>query len=197
MDFVLEWLNLNWIEVTAAALGLFGIFLQIRQNHWYWLTSIIMVSFYIVVFYDSRFYADMSFQFYYLIVSIYGWYFWLSGRRKNNTENLVAYKLKPVQWLYTLGISVIMFFAIYFILKNFTNTDVAMGDAFTTSLSIVATWLLARKIIENWLFWIVVDLVSSGLYIYKALYPTAILFVVLTVLAVVGYYKWKRFLVNE
>ncbi|MDD3859406.1 MAG: nicotinamide riboside transporter PnuC [Bacteroidales bacterium] len=197
MDFVLEWLNLNWIEVTAAALGLFGIFLQIRQNHWYWLTSIIMVSFYIVVFYDSRFYADMSFQFYYLIVSIYGWYFWLSGRRKNNMERIVAYKLKPVQWLYTIGISVIMFFAIYFILKNFTNTDVALGDAFTTSLSIVATWLLARKIIENWLFWIVVDLVSSGLYIYKALYPTAILFVVLTVLAVVGYYKWKRFLVND
>ncbi|HNQ67679.1 MAG TPA: nicotinamide riboside transporter PnuC [Bacteroidales bacterium] len=197
MDSVFAWITQNWVEILASALGLLGIFLQIRQNHWYWLTSIIMVSLYIVVFYNTRFYADMSFQFYYLCISIYGWYYWLSGRNSKNVEKIIAYRLKNVQWLYTVLISVFIFIAIYLILKNFTNSDVALGDAFTTSLSFVATWLLARKIIENWLFWIVIDLVSAGLYVYKSLYPTAILFVVLTVLAFVGYYRWKKFLVND
>lgn len=72
-----------------------------------------------------------------------------------------------------------------------------MGDAFTTALSITATWLLARKILENWLYWIVVDLVSTILYVYKSLYPSAILFSVLTILAVVGYFKWRKALVYE
>jgi nicotinamide mononucleotide transporter len=72
MDSVFAWITQNWVEILASALGLLGIFLQIRQNHWYWLTSIIMVSLYIVVFYNARFYADMSFLFYYLCISIYG-----------------------------------------------------------------------------------------------------------------------------
>ena len=80
---------------------------------------------------------------------------------------------------------------------KFTDSKVPVGDAFTTALSITATWLLARKILENWLFWIVVDLISTILYVYKSLYPSAILFFVLTVLAVIGYFKWKKALVNE
>ncbi|HOZ29945.1 MAG TPA: nicotinamide riboside transporter PnuC [Bacteroidales bacterium] len=197
MDSVYVWIIQNWIEISAATLGLVGIFLQIRQSHWYWLTSIIMVSLFIVVFYNSRFYADMSFQFYYLTVSIYGWYYWIIGKNQGSNEVKKTYRLKPVHWLYSIGVSIVFFVLIILILKNFTDSDVAFGDAFTTALSFVATWLLARKIIENWLFWIVIDAVSAGLYIYKALYPTAVLFVVLTVLAIVGYFKWKKFLVND
>ena len=156
-----------------------------------------MVSLYIVVFYKSRFYADMSFQFYYLLISIYGWYYWLSGKKRKSTGSIIAKKLNPVQWVYALVFSAMFFLLIYFILKSLTDSDVAIGDAFTTSLSFVATWLLARKIIENWLFWIVVDMTSAGLYIYKGLYPTAILFTVLTILAFIGYFKWKKYLLDE
>ncbi|HOL98307.1 MAG TPA: nicotinamide riboside transporter PnuC, partial [Bacteroidales bacterium] len=81
----------------------------------------------------------------------------------------------------------------YLILKNFTDSDVPLGDAFTTALSFTATWLLAKKYIENWFFWIVVNIVSTILYVYKGLYPTVVLFTILTLLAFVGYHKWKKF----
>ncbi len=197
MDSLINWLLLNWIETTAAALGLIGIFLQIKQNHWYWLTSIVMVLMYVVVFYKSGFYADMSFQFYYLIVSLYGWIYWFKSRGVRKIESIKTFKLNSKQWIVSILISVLFFFIIYFGLTTFTNSQVAAGDAFTTALSITATWLLARKILENWLFWIVVDAVSTGLYIYKGLYPSAILFFVLTLLAIVGYFKWKKTLLNE
>jgi len=196
MDIIFNWIQQNWFETTAALLGLVGIFLQIKQNHWYWLTAIVMVCMYIVVFYDSKFYADMSFQFYYLFVSVYGWIFWFLGRSKSK-ENLSTTKLTSKQWILSASVSVVLFIIIYLILSKFTDSDVAVGDAFTTALSFTATFLLARKILENWLFWIVVDAVSTGLYIYKALYPTAILFFVLTILAIVGYIKWRKAVVNE
>lgn len=192
MNQITDWLIINWVETIAALLGLIGIYLQIKQNPWYWFSALIMVLMYILVFYQAGFYADMSFQFYYLIVSIYGWIHWIKSRGKSNSESLIVYKLSKSQWLIALLASTAFFVIIYLILDKFTDSQVAAGDAFTTSLSITATWLLARKILENWLFWIVVDAVSTGLYIYKGLYPSAILFTVLTVLAVVGYIKWRK-----
>lgn len=182
---------MNWVEIIAATLGLLGIGLQIKQSHWYWLTSILMVSLYIFVFYQSKFYADMSFQFYYLIVSIYGWYLWLTKREKTES-NYIVNKLSKKQLSISLLVSSILFVAIYFILKRFTDSPVPVGDAFTTALSITATWLLAKKYLENWIFWIVADAVSTALYVMKGLYPTVVLFSVLTILAVVGYLKWRK-----
>ena len=184
---------MNWVEITAAALGLIGIGLQIKQSHWYWLTSILMVSLYIYVFYQSKFYADMSFQFYYLIVSIYGWYLWLKKHEKSDSgKQYSVNKLNGKQLTLSILISFVLFIVIYYILKHFTDSPIPIGDAFTTALSITATWLLAKKYIESWLFWIVVDAVSTALYIIKGLYPTAILFSVLTTLAIVGYYEWRK-----
>lgn len=195
------------IEIIASALGLIGIFLQIKQNPLYWLTSILMVSLYIYVFFVSKFYADMAFQFYYLAISIYGWIYWAKSRnkrtRERNTDSKVQNEsklevnvLNRKLLLYSIVLSLIFYVVIYLILSRLTNSDVPHGDAFTTALSIVATFLLARKFIENWIFWIIVDAVSLGLYIYKGLYPTAILFFALTILAFVGYFKWKKELEN-
>ncbi|PLX06943.1 MAG: nicotinamide riboside transporter PnuC [Marinilabiliales bacterium] len=192
MSLIIDWIVANWVELAAAILGLIGITLQIKQNSLYWLTSIIMVSLYIYVFFVSGFYADMSFQFYYLVVSIYGWYFWLTVKDKQQKSEIRTSRLNKNQWIYSILVSSAFYILIYLILYKFTDSEVAIGDAFTTSLSFVATWLLARRILENWLFWIVIDAVSTGLYIYKGLYPTAILFTVLTILAVVGYIKWKK-----
>ncbi len=199
---LIDWLSANWIELTATILGLAGIGLQIKQNYWYWLTSILMVLMYIYVFYTTKFYADMSFQVYYLVVSIYGWYYWIKSERRpnknrtkteqENTAKMVVKQLTKKQILISIGISVAFFVGIYFILKIFTDSDVPAGDAFTTALSITATWLLAKKYIENWIFWIIADTVSAGLYFYKELYPTFILFAVLTFLAIIGYGHWKK-----
>ena len=189
---VVDWLIANWVETTAAILGLVGIGLQIKQNHWYWLTSILMVLMYIYVFFTTKFYADMAFQLYYLVVSIYGWYFWIKSKGKQQDEKLIVNKLNKKQLIISIAITAILFVATYLTLKYFTDSPVPIGDAFTTALSITATLLLAKKYIENWIFWIIVDSVSAGLYLYKGLYPTLILFTVLTFLAVVGYAHWRK-----
>ncbi|MCF8229377.1 MAG: nicotinamide riboside transporter PnuC [Bacteroidales bacterium] len=196
---VIQWVSENYIELIAAALGLLAISLQIRQNVWYWLVSIIMVSMYIYVYIQSKLYADMSLQVYYLVVSFYGWYYWLhGGKQKDKQKSEAPVRKSPEKLkLILLSISIVLFFFIAWILINFTDSDVPWWDSFTTSLSFVATWMLAKKYIENWLIWIVVDATSVGIYIYKGLYPTTILFAVLTVLAFVGYLAWLKDMKKE
>ncbi len=193
MEFI-HWVTTNYIELTAAVLGLLAIYLQIKQNVWYWSVSIVMVSMYIYVYIKSTLYADMSLQVYYLVISFYGWYNWLFGGRKQTGEKreLPVSRLsrKMIPWL--LVIAVALFFGIAYILIHFTDSDVPYWDSFTTSLSFIATWMLAKKYIENWLVWIVVDAVSIGIYIYKELYPTTVLFFILTVFAFVGYFAWLK-----
>jgi len=148
---------------------------------------------YIVVYFSAKIYADMSMQFYYVGMSIYGLYVWLSGNNNSDKKTIPISKIKNFKsWIIIVLISALSFIIIGYILKNFTDSNVPWWDSFTTSLSFVATWMLARKKIENWLVWIVVDATSVALYIYKQLYPTTILFIVLTLLAIVGYFQWKR-----
>lgn len=198
MEIVASWVFEHYFEIIAAGLGFIAIFLQIKQNVWYWLVSIVMVSMYIYIYIDARLYADMSLQVYYLIISFYGWYMWLYGKKVNDHKTQLSVSTISQNLIAILTIiSIVLFFIIAWILLQFTNSDLPYWDSFTTSLSFVATWMLARKKIENWLIWIVVDAVSVGIYIYKELYPTAVLFLFLTVLAYVGYTKWKKDLIME
>ena len=193
MNLALDWINHNYFELIAAGLGFVAIFLQIKQNVWYWLVSIFMVSMYIYIYIDAKLYADMSLQVYYLVVSFYGWYLWLFGINTNHRHKDLLVSTTSTEMMRLLTIVCIgLFFLISWILVRFTNSDLPYWDAFTTALSFVATWMLARKKIENWLIWIVVDAVSTVMYIYKELYPTAVLFLFLTVLAFVGYRSWKK-----
>ncbi|MCK5105615.1 MAG: nicotinamide mononucleotide transporter [Cyclobacteriaceae bacterium] len=193
MNLIVNWVSENYFELFASGLGFVAIFLQIRQNVWYWLVSIIMVSMYIYIYIDAKLYADMSLQVYFLVISFYGWYMWLFGNKQNHqrSELKVSSATKKMIGILTL-ITIFLFFFIAWILITFTNSDLPYWDSFTTALSFVATWMLARKILENWLIWILVDAVSIGIYIYKDLYPTAVLFLFLTVLAFVGYARWKK-----
>ena len=189
---MIEWLTANYIEVIAASLGMVAIYLQIKQKVWYWPVSIVLVSLYIIVYIEAKLYADMSLQVYYLLISFYGWYHWMFGKRDAPGEKLPVTFVSRKLAILLLTASIVFFIIISGILIRYTDSDLPYWDAFTTALSFVATWMLAKKIIENWLVWIVVDAVSVGIYIYKGLYPTVILFIVLTILAVVGYMAWKR-----
>ena len=189
---MIEWLTANYIEVIAASLGMVAIYLQIKQKVWYWPVSIVLVSLYIIVYIEAKLYADMSLQVYYLLISFYGWYHWMFGKRDAPGEKLPVTFVSRKLAILLLTASIVFFIIISGILIRYTDSDLPYWDAFTTALSFVATWMLAKKVIENWLVWIVVDAVSVGIYIYKGLYPTVILFIVLTILAVVGYMAWKR-----
>ena len=197
INILLEWLSANMIELLGAILGLVYIFLSIRQSILTWPTGLLTSIFYIIVFYRSGFYADMGLQVYYVAISIYGWLYWLKGKKPVNERKITVRRTNKSLWLKISLVTIIFFFIILSILLNFTNSSVPYMDSMTTALSITATWMLARKYIEHWLIWIFVDLFSSGLYIYKNLWPTVILFVIYTIMAWLGYKQWQKDLKSQ
>ena len=195
IEIVTEWLLSNKIELLGAILGLLYIFFSIRQSILTWPTGLIASLLYTVVFFESRFYADMSLQVYYVAISIYGWYHWLRGSNNKSGEenNELPVQTLSAKLIWKLAMATILiFFVLLFILLKFTDSDVPFMDSMTTAFSVVATWMLAKKYIEHWLIWIFVDAVSAGLYVYKNLWPTVILFLVYTVMAFLGYLEWKK-----
>ncbi len=192
MELVIKWLSGNYIELLGAILGIAYIFFSIRQSILTWPVGLLTSILYVWVFFVSKLYADMGLQMYYVAISIYGWYEWLFGSSTNHAEPIKVSRISMKMGLILSVTSLFLFFLIWFILKNFTDSPVPMADSLATSLSIVATWMLARKILEHWLVWIFVDAFSVGLFWYKDLMPTVILFVVYTVMAYIGYREWKQ-----
>lgn len=187
--------QLSAFEVTAAAIGFVAIYLQIKQISWYWPVSLVMVSMYIYIYYINKVYGDMSLQLYYVGVSIYGWYLWMKGSKstKDGEEKKLEVSYTSIkEWMLISILSIVVYFVMVYILDVYTDSDIPFIDSFTTTLSFVATWMLAKKKLENWIVWIVVDFISIGLYYYREMYPTMILFASLTILAFVGYYQWKK-----
>ncbi len=194
-DIIWEWLLHNKIELLGAILGILYIFFSIRQSILTWPIGLLTSILYTVVFFQSKFYADMGLQVYYVIISIYGWYFWIKGTNGKNNKNeasLPVRKLSHSLLIKLIFASIIIYIILVIILLNFTDSDVPYMDSLTTALSIVATWMLAKKYIEQWLVWVFVDALSSGLYIYKSLWPTVVLFIVYTIMAALGYMEWKK-----
>lgn len=190
-----EWFLSNYIELFGVISGLIYIYLEIKANIWLWPVGIITAAFYIIVFAQAKFYADMGLQLYYLIIFTYGLYIWL---RKDNKQRGIRTKQSQIRnitrkesLLYSISTITIYIF-IYEILTKYTDSPLPAWDSFTTALSIIATFMLAHKIIEQWWIWIVVNIVSLGLYIYKDLYMTAFLFIVYGIMAIIGYFEWKK-----
>lgn len=199
LNDLLQWLKENpglIIEGLGVITAVIYLFFSIRQKIWLWPFGILTSAFYIYVFFKGRLYADMGLQVYYLIISFYGWYFWIFGAK--GQDKLKVAVLDPKLTRNLLFLTFVIYWLLVLALKILPSwleilpSDLLYWDAFTTAASIIATWMLARKIIEQWLVWIVVDLVSMGLYIYKGLYLTSGLFFVYTVLAFVGYREWKK-----
>jgi nicotinamide mononucleotide transporter len=197
MELIIKWLSENYVELLGAILGIIYVFFSIRQSILTWPVGLLTSLLYVWVFFISRLYADMGLQLYYVLISIYGWYEWLKGNPDKPSEPIkisrISLKLAGILAVVLL----LIFLLIWYVLENYTDSTVAIPDAFATSLSIVATWMLARKILENWLVWIFTDAFSIGLFVYKGLLPTVFLFAVYTTMAVVGYREWKRMYEQE
>jgi nicotinamide mononucleotide transporter len=189
---MIVWIQNHYIEIIGAITGLVFLYLEIKQKIWLWPVGIITSALYIYIFFATKFYADMSLQFYYLAVSVYGWWHWLYGGRGGKSGGLPIVRLKSGLAMVLLAITVAIFVLLVYVLINFTDSPVPYGDAFTTAFSITATWMLARKILEMWWLWMLVNAVSLGLYIYKGLYPTSVLFFFYFTMSIVGYLQWKK-----
>lgn len=197
MELIIKWLSGNYIELLGAILGIAYIFFSIRQNILTWPVGLLTSALYVWVFFVSSLYAEMGLQIYYLFISLYGWYEWLYGSSSGKSEPLKVSRLNLRLGTILLIVSLVLFVLLWFVLNNYTDSNVPAADALATALGIVATWMLARKILEHWLIWVFVDIFSIGLFLYKELYPTVILFVVYTIMAVVGFVEWKKELVGN
>jgi nicotinamide mononucleotide transporter len=193
------WIGNNGVELLGAVLGLLYILFSIRQHILTWPTGLLTSVLYTIVFFKSGFYADMGLQVYYVVISIYGWYYWLKGGvKKTEQKENVPVKSLPKNILLKVIIAVVpIYLVLLYILLEYTDSTVPFMDSLTTALSIAATWMLAKKYIEHWFIWIFVDTLSAGLYIYKNLWPTVILFIVYTILAVTGYFEWKKSMLSQ
>lgn len=183
------------IEIIGAVIGLLYLFFEYRASRWLWPVSVLMPLFYVWIFFQSKFYADMGINVYYFFASIYGWIRW--NREKNQGTGLpITHTPKRLMLpLTVIGLS--LFALIALILHRYTDSPVVVGDSLTTALSILGMWMLAQKHVEQWWLWFVVNIISCGLYLWKGLYPTAALFAIYSVISVFGYYKWRRLMKQQ
>jgi nicotinamide mononucleotide transporter len=192
------WLKENYSEILGFIFGVIYIIFSIRKSILLWPIGLISSAAYIAVFAKSTLYADMLLQVYYLLVSIYGWYFWLKGKSKVDLKVKIEIStISLFQWFIVILSTIFLTFCLYLPFKLYTNASNPLWDGFVTAGSVIATFMLARKLIEQWLIWIVVDFASSALFYYKKLYLTTILFIIYSVLAIIGYYKWKKDLLSH
>jgi len=190
LELSTSWISSNYIELLATIFGIIYVILATRQNIWCWVAGIINVALYIFIFFNARLYGDMSLQLVYLVLSFYGWYSWKYGR-SDDKKILQVSTLKLRIALFLLIILLILSLLFGYLL-SFTDSDIPYWDGLTTALGLIATWMTARKVLENWLVWIFTDLLCVGIYYYKELNPTAVFYFIMAVIAVIGYYKWKK-----
>jgi nicotinamide mononucleotide transporter len=183
------------LELVSFVLSVATVLLNIRRKHWAWLFAIVSSAAYGIVFFRSRLYGDAGLQGVFILASIWGWYEWLRGAgRKAGAGGaaLAVSRLGRTGWLASLAGWAIGFVLLSNFLGVYTDTDVPRIDAFLTAGSLLGTVLTAKKKIENWQVWIVVDVLYVGLYVYKGLHLTAILYAVFVVMAVFGLRAWQR-----
>jgi nicotinamide mononucleotide transporter len=187
----LLWVISKHLEIIATLTAIIYLVYSIQGDTRLWVYGLISSVIYVYICFDYGIYADMGINIYYVLVSIYGWIHW-SFYKGANQKEIPYSRTSFKQGILIMIVSAALFIFIIYILRNYTNSTIPILDSFTTALSITATWMLARKMIEHWFLWIAVDSVSVGMYIYKGLYPTSFLFSVYTIMAISGYLTWKK-----
>lgn len=178
------------LQIVGTTLGLIYLWLEYKANIWVWVIGAIMPMVHGVLYLTSGIYADAAMQLYYVAAGIYGLVVWKRHPKDSSSGRI---RHTPLRWILPLvAIYVVLHVAIYFVLTEFTDSRVPFFDSMSTALSIVAMWMLSRKLVEQWLVWLVVDMISVGLYLYKGIPLTAGLYAIYCVLAIVGYVRWLR-----
>ena len=189
------------LELLGTAVGIVYLWLEYRASIYLWIAGIIMPAIYIFIYYKAGLYADFGINIYYLLIAIYGWIAWKTGftlanRNKKSGELPISHKPGHM-WPRIVAVYIAAQLFITWILVDYTDSTVPIADSFTTALSIVGMWMLARKYVEQWWVWCIVDVASTALYVYKELYFTAALYAVYAIIAIFGYRKWKKMMQDE
>lgn len=195
----------DWVlQIAGFVIGLLYLWWEYHADAKLWIASIIMPSISIWLYFRKGLYADFAINIYYWLIAVYGYMAWTwKGKSKSEEKSASDKKVLPITHIRALPLAgcitatAVLWFVIWWVLTEFTNSNVPVTDAFTTALSIVAMWMLARKYIEQWLAWFVVDAVCVGLYIYKGIPFYAVLYAFYTAIALLGYRKWLRLMQKD
>ena len=186
MDFIVA----HWLDIVTTVLGLAYILLEYKASVWMWAVGFAMQALGIVLYYQKGLYADCGMEFYYLAMTMYGYWKWIHGTPRKEPLPIRHFPQRLVlPWLVIIAA---IWGIIYWLLVTFTNSNVPLADSFTTALSIIGIWALAHKYLEQWFIWIAVDVVTCVLYFYKDIPFKASLYGLYVVIAVFGYMKWRR-----
>lgn len=181
------------LQIVGVVLGLLYLWLEYKANIWLWVVGLIMPIVHGTLYFRSGLYADFSTQLYYIVAGVYGLIVWRRGANKSERKSELKITSTPlVVWVRIAAIYALLQGAIYLFLIKFTDSTVPFWDSLTTALCIVAYWMLSRKYVEQWLVWLVVDVVTVGLYIYKDIPLTAGLYALYSAMAVAGYIRWRK-----
>jgi nicotinamide mononucleotide transporter len=181
----------NWFELLAAFTGFVCVYLNAKENVWGWPISIVSAFCYIFIFYEDTFYADMVLQGVFIVVGFYGWYQWLyNGGRQNTTLEIT--RISRGQAVLSGVAGVVLSALVSYLLSTQTDAQQPIIDSTLTVFSLIAQYLLARKILENWLIWIGVDIFYVPVFLGRGRYVTAALYFTYLVLALMGYLQWRK-----
>ena len=186
-SFLLIEFNWSILETVAVIFSLLYVYLAAHQNNLCWLAAVISVSLYIYICFNAKLYAETVLQVFYFLMAIYGFYSW----KKNNSQlQISTWPIKKHLFIIFLG--TILTFFLGFIFSNYTDAEMPLVDSFTSVFSVFATYMVVKKILSNWLYFIIVDLISTYLYFSRDLHLTSLLFLLYTFIAVAGFIKWNR-----
>ena len=180
------------LEAIAALTGILSIWLGKRESIWVFPIGLVSVGIYVYICGNARLYADMGINAVYFVMSIYGWYNWLRPHKESKSDKLqVSFQSGTQRWA-SIAIAATLFAILAFVLKKYTDSDVPVIDAVTSSLCVFAMYLTTQKKVENWIYYIVADCISIPLYIYKGLVLTSIQYLVFFVIAIAGLIAWRK-----
>ncbi len=181
----------SW-EILAVFLSVSYILLAIKQNLWCWAAAFVSTLIYSILFFDASLLMDSALNIFYLVMAVYGWYSWKYANGISSHENLEITSYGLLKNLKIIVFLTIISLVLGFYMANYTSADFAYLDTFTTVFAVFATYMLTKKVLENWLYWVVIDFISIYIYIIKGFYLTAVLFALYTILACVAYKQWKK-----
>jgi|TARA_B100001105_G_scaffold102484_1_gene82174 nicotinamide mononucleotide transporter len=192
-DFILA---MSLIEIFGLISGTLAVWLLIKQNIWTWPIGIAYIVASLYIFYSARLYADLALHIFYLIMSFYGWYYWLKGG--NRTESTLPVSSENHQTLLILlALCAIAIFISGTLFATYTDADLPYWDNTTSILSLLAMWLQSRKKLESWVLWLLIDILAVGIYFYKEIYFYSLLYIIYIGMAFMGYIAWHKSYRNQ
>ena len=190
LEFLTAMIGERPVEIVAFVLGLANITLIMRRSIWNYPFGIAMVTLYAWIFYGAKLYSDVILQIFFFVVQCYGWAHWLT--RRDEEGLVIVERISKGPALISAAVAIAGTVLTGWLMNAYTDASFPFWDASILWLSVVAQVLLARRILENWLVWIAVDIIAIGLYWTKGLYPTAVLYLMFLVISAIGYANWRR-----